>query len=106
VIPPEVVPIPSETGISGVKVKKHIWTFDFGLKTRGTVHLTLENLMGKTVRNFPFEAVKTPGFYETTFDEKSDLGKKLDKGDYVLRLEVTDQKSKTVAHSSKLVKIK
>jgi hypothetical protein len=106
VAPPDVVPIPSETGITGVKNKKHNWTFDFGLKTRGTVKLTLENMLGKVVRSFPFEGVKTPGFYETTFDEKSDLGKKLEKGDYILHLEVTDQKTKTSAHDSKLIKIK
>ncbi len=106
VAPPEVVPIPSETGLNDVKHKKHLWTFPFGLKTVGTVHLVLEDVMGKTVRNFPFEAVKTPGYYEVTFDEKSDLGKKLEKGSYVLRLEVTDQKTKVKSHSSKLVTIK
>ncbi len=106
VAPPSVVPIPNETGLSDVKHKKHLWTFNFGLKTMGTVHLTLENMMGKVVRNFPFEAVKTPGYYETAFDEKDDVGKKMDKGSYVLRLEVTDQKTKAKTHSSKLVTIK
>jgi hypothetical protein len=106
VAPPEVVPIPSETAITSVKNKKHNWTFQFGLKTRGTVRLMLENVMGKTVRNFPFEAMKTPGYYETSFDEKSDLGKKLDKGMYILRLEVVDAQSHTTAHSSKVVTIK
>ncbi len=104
--PPAIVPVPSETGITNVKSKKHVWTFQFGLKTRGTIKLTLEDVMSKTVRNFPFDGVKAPGYYETTFDEKSDAGKKLAKGDYILRLEVTDQKAKTSAHSSKLVKIK
>ncbi len=106
VAPPEIVPIPKETSITDVKYKKHKWTFQFGLKTRGTVKLTLENMMGKTVRNFPFEAMKTPGYYETAFDEKSDVGKKLDKGSYVLRLEVTDLQANTKYHSSKLIKIK
>jgi hypothetical protein len=106
VAPPDVVPIPSETGLTDATYKKHNWTFGFGLKTRGTVHLTLEDMMGKVVRNFPFEAVKTPGYYQAVFDEKSDVGKKLDKGNYILRLEVTDSQSKTKAHSSKLVKIK
>ena len=104
--PPQVVPVPTETGITGVKYKKHVWTFDFGLKSRGTIKLVLENVMGKMVRNFPFEGVKTAGFYETTFDGKSDLGIKLEKGDYILRLEVTDQKTKTTAHDSKLIKLK
>ncbi len=106
VAPPEVVPVPKETGITEVHYKKHHWTFQFGLKTRGTVHLTLENMMGKIVRNFPFEAVKTAGYYETPFDEKSDIGKALQKGSYILRLEATDLQSHSLAHSSKLITIK
>jgi len=103
---PEVIPIPKETTITSLKKKKHEWTFQFGLKTRGTINLTLENMMGKTVRNFPFNEVKTPGYYETSFDEKSDIGKKLDKGSYILRLEETDMQLKTKVHDSKLVVIK
>jgi len=103
---PEVVPIPKETAITDMKRKKHEWTFQFGLKSRGTVNLTLENMMGKVVRNFPFNEVKTPGYYETNFDEKSDAGKKLDKGSYILRLEVIDVQSKTRLHDSRLVTIK
>ncbi len=106
VAPPQVVPIPAETGLTDVTHKKHNWTFKFGLKTTGTVHLTLEDMMGKVVRNFPFEAVKTAGFYETPFDEKDDKGKKIAKGSYILRLEVTDQKTRQKTHSSKLVTIK
>ncbi|HEY3876411.1 MAG TPA: hypothetical protein VGM92_13125 [Candidatus Kapabacteria bacterium] len=103
---PEVVPVPKETSITEVTYKKHNWIFTFGLKTRGTVKLTLEDMMGKVVRNFPFQAVKSPGYYETTFDQKSDAGKKLPKGSYILRLEATDQQSRTTAHSSRLVTIK
>jgi hypothetical protein len=106
VAPPQVVPIPGETSITNVKYKKHNWTFQFGLKTRGNVKLTLEDMMGKTVRNFPFDAGKSPGYYETMFDEKSDAGKKIEKGDYILRLELTDAQTKKTEHSSKLIKIK
>jgi hypothetical protein len=103
--PPEVMPLPTETALTDIRHKKHQWTFQFGLKTRGTVHLTLEDIDGKVVRNFPFDALKTPGYYEVTFDERSDAGKKLPAGSYVLRLEVADGQSKTTVHSSKLVKI-
>jgi hypothetical protein len=103
---PQVKPVPEKTEITSVKAKKHKWTFQFGLHTRGTIKLTLENMLGKIQRTFPFEEVKTPGYYEVLFDEKNDLGKKIDKGGYILRLEVTEQPSNTKAHSSKFVVIK
>ena len=40
------------------------------------------------------------------FDGKSDLGKKMDKGSYILRLETTDLDTKTRSHSSRMVVIK
>ena len=104
--PPQVLPVPSETGITDVQYKKHNWAFTFGLKSRGTIKLTLEDMMSKVVRIFPFPDLKSPGFYETTFDEKSDAGKKLPKGVYVLRLEVADPVSHTLSHSSRLITIK
>jgi len=103
--PPEVLPLPTETGLTIVRHKKHQWIFQFGLKTRGTVRLALEDIEGKVVRNFPFDALKTPGYYEVAFDERSDVGKKLPAGSYILRLEVVDSESKTTVHSSKMVKI-
>jgi hypothetical protein len=104
--PPEVMALPTETGLTTIKHKRHQWIFQFELKTLGTVRLTLENIEGKTVRNFPFDALKTPGYYEVAFDERSDAGAKLPAGGYVLRLEVVDQQSKTTVHSSKLIEIK
>ncbi len=104
--PPEVMPVPTETSLTTIRHKRHQWIFQFGLKTRGTVRLTLENIVGKVVRNFPFDALKTPGYYEVAFDERSDVGKKLPAGSYVLRLEVVDQQSHTTIHSSKLIEIK
>jgi len=105
VTPPEVVPIPKETSITEIRFKNHKWTFQFGLAKRSTIKLMLESMVGKTVRNFPFEEVKTAGYYEVTFDGKSDSGTKLEKGAYILRLEATDM-TKTKSHSSKLVTIK
>jgi len=104
--PPEVMPVPTETALTGIRHKRHQWIFQFSLKTRGVVHLTLENIEGKVVRNFPFDALKTPGYYEVAFDERTDTGTKLPAGSYVLRLEVVDQQSKTTVHSSKLIEIK
>jgi len=104
--PPEVLPLPTETSLTNIRHKRHQWIFQFGLKTRGIVHLTLENIEGKVVRNFPFDALKTPGYYEVAFDERSDAAMKLPAGGYVLRLEVVDQQSKTSVHSSKLIEIK
>ena len=106
VAPPAVVPAPKEPGIVSVVFKKRLWTFQFGIAKRATVRLELENAMGKPVRTFPFEDVKTPGFYEVTFDGKDEKGKKLEKGQYILRLEVVDLDSKNKSHSSKLVTIK
>jgi hypothetical protein len=106
VTPPEVVPIPRETSITEVRYKNRKWTFQFGLAKRSTIHLALENTLGKTVRNFPFEEVKTAGYYEVNFDGKSDAGKKIEKGGYILRLEATDMDKKTMSHSSKYVVIK
>ena len=105
VAPPQVMPVPERSEITSVTKKKHKWTFQFGLHTRGTIKLTLENILGKVVRTFPFEEVKTPGYYEVLFDEKDDLGKKLEKGGYILRLEVTEQPSNQKVHSAKFVKI-
>lgn len=104
--PPEVMPVPKATDITKITHRGHQWLFQFGLATRGTVHLALEDISGKSVRNFPFEALKTPGYYEVAFDERNDVGKKLPPGTYVLRLEVTDIETHTVVHSSQLVKIR
>ena len=108
VTPPEVVPVPKETAITsvGLQKKNKQWTFQFGIAKRSTIKLALENTLGKTVRSFPFEEVKTAGYYEVNFDGKSDAGKKLDKGGYILRLEVTEQDNRTKSHSSKYVVIK
>ena len=76
VTPPEVMPVPKETSITKATHRRHQWLFQFGLATRGTVHLDLEDIDGKTVRNFPFEALKTPGYYEVAFDERNDTGKR------------------------------
>ncbi len=105
VAPPEVMPVPKATALTQIRHKRHQWIFEFGLATRGTVHLDIEDITGKVVRNFPFEALKTPGYYEVAFDERNDVGKKIPAGTYVLRLEVTDAQTRTVVHSSKLVKI-
>jgi len=106
VAPPEVLPVPTETSITEVRHKGHQWIFQFGLKTRTTVRLVLEDMLGKVVRNFPFQEVKTPGYYEVSFDEKSDIGKKLAKGTYILRLEAIDSQAHTSVHSSKMITIK
>ena len=106
VTPPEVVPVPKESGITEVRNKKHDWTFQFGLAKRGTIKLSLENMLGRTVRNFPFEEVKTAGYYEVNFDEKGDDGKRLEKAGYILRLEVSDMDRKTKSRSAKLIVIK
>jgi hypothetical protein len=103
---PQVKPIPEKTEITSLKGKRHKWAIQFGLHTRGTIKLTLENMLGKVVRTFPFEEVKTPGYYEVLFDEKDDLGKKIEKGGYILRLEVTEQPSFQKVHSAKLLTIK
>ncbi|GEM_PF-2464630 len=103
---PEVMPVPKTTEITNVKYKKHQWTFEFALNKRGAVHLILENMLGKAVKTFPFDEVKTPGYYQVNFDGKSDLGKKLEKGSYILRLEVSDQQTMTKLHASRLINIK
>ncbi len=102
---PEVMPVPKETAITKITHKRHQWLFQFGMATRGTVHLDLESIDGKAVRNFPFEALKTPGYYEVAFDERNDVGKELPAGTYILRLDVTDIQTRTDVHSSQLVKI-
>ncbi|MDP4198130.1 MAG: hypothetical protein Q8922_01720 [Bacteroidota bacterium] len=106
VTPPEVMKLPDDAAITAVKFKKHQWTFQFGLKSRAYVKLTLENMTGKVVRTFPFEELKTPGYYEVPFNGKSDADKKLEKGMYVLRLEATDPSNGKKIHSSKVVTIR
>jgi len=110
VTPPEVLKLPDEAAITDIKFKKHralaSWTFQFGLKTRAYAKLTLESMAGKVVRLFPFEELKTPGYYEVNFDGKSDAGTKVEKGAYVLRLEATDPTNGKHTHSSKILVIK
>ena len=103
--PPFVMPIPKETAITSIRHKWHQWIFRIGLKTRGVVQLALENILGQVVRNFPIDALKTPGYYEVSFDGRSDVGKPLPKGHYILRLVVIDQQTRTKVHDSKLIKI-
>lgn len=105
VTPPEVEKLPTDAAITDIKHKKNKWTFRFGLKNRSYVKLTLENLAGKTVKNFPFEALKTPGYYEAEFAGLGDDGKKLEHGNYILRLEASDPTNGSRTHSSKMVKL-
>src|ERR1035437_1469515 len=83
VTPPEVLKLPTEAAITNITYKKHAWTFQYGLKSRAYAKLTLESMEGKVVKSFQSEDLKTPGYYEVTFDGKSEAGKKLDKGMYI-----------------------
>jgi hypothetical protein len=106
VTPPDVVPVPKESTITDVTYKRHQWTIRFGVSVRSVVRLDIENAIGMTVKSFPLDDVKTPGYYEVNFDGKDDNGKKLAKGTYVLRLELVQLDSKNKVHSSRLLTIK
>jgi hypothetical protein len=104
---PTAAPIPKETKLIVTKGrKKHESTIQIDLSRRAVVRLNLENSLGKTLRSFPFDDIKTPGVYQVTFDEKSDAGKRLDRGTYYLRMEVVDLDAHTTSHDSKTITIR
>ena len=103
---PVVQPIPKETKILGVKKTKHEWTIDIGLSVHAVIRLAVEDAMAHKLRTFPFDDTKVPGIYQVTFDGKNDLGKKLPKGTYYLRLEVVNRENNTTIHDSKTIVIK
>jgi hypothetical protein len=103
---PAVQPIPKETKILSVKKGKHDWTIDVGLSVHSVIRLAIEDAMAHKIRTFPFDDTKVPGIYQVTFDGKDDLGKKIAKGTYYLRLEVVNRENNTTIHDTKTIAIK
>lgn len=103
---PVAQPIPKETKIMDVRKGKHDWTIDVGLSVHAVIRLAVEDAMAHKLRTFPFDDTKVPGVYQVTFDGKDDLGKKLAKGTYYLRLEVVNRENNTTMHDTKTIVIK